>query len=357
MSQRITRPGRQRGFTLIELLVVIAIIAILIALLLPAVQQAREAARRTQCRNNLHQMGLAFHNYHDTYNRFPQPAHITLDVSAGGCMEIYTATPWGTSLLPYLDQAPVYNQYDSNLPPFTTNVNAAAVKTQLQAFLCPSTPRGSPLTTYTIPAGTQLDPGFPPICSDWSFSGGASDYAVITGVRGDLATIAYAGSGISVGGNRHGWGTWSIRVLPDFLGLSDGGDAGRIRDITDGTSHTIQLGEVAARNELWRVNQQIGGSDPEAQVQALTGGGAWADAFSGELWAEGRLYDGTQGVDGGPCGINCSNFRGAGLYSFHEGGAFILLCDGSVRFINENVSQFILAALITSSKGEIVGDF
>ena len=101
-------------------------------------------------------------------------------------------------------------------------------------------------------------------------------------------------------------------------------------------------------------------TDPEAQAQAISGGGAWADLFSGENWVGGRLYDGTDSGSadgGGPCAVNCSNFRGAGLYSWHTGGAQILLCDGSARFISENISQTVLGALITSQNGEVVGEF
>jgi len=342
----------RRGFTLIELLVVIAIIAILIALLLPAVQQAREAARRTECKNNLHNMGLAFHNYHDTYNTFPKPAIIGLTVSSG--LNVVGGASWGTMLLPYLDQTPVYNIYDSQLGPLHPN-NVPATKTIIPLFLCPSASRTN-LTQYTIPAGTTLDPSFPPTGSNWMFTGGASDYAVLTGVRGDFAKLAYANYPGGPGGSRHGWATWAIRVL-DFPQFSDGGLGGRIRDITDGTTNTIQVGEVASRNALYRRTTLIQPPDPEAIAQQLAGGGAWADLFQGELWVNGRLQDGTPGVDGGPCAINCSNYRGAGLYSWHEGGAQILLCDGSARFISENVAAQILAGLITSQKNEIIGEY
>jgi prepilin-type N-terminal cleavage/methylation domain-containing protein/prepilin-type processing-associated H-X9-DG protein len=344
------RNRRVRGFTLIELLVVIAIIAILIALLLPAVQQAREAARRTQCKNNLKQLGLAFHNYHDTYRTFPKPSILGLTVSTG--LVVRQSASWGTQLLPYLDQANVTNLYDSNHGVFDA-VNAQAIATILPAFLCTSTPRRKPIVEYTIPAGTPLGAGFPPTGSDWVFRGGASDYATLNGVRGDFARAAYPAG---AKGRRGGWATWTIRVL-DYPPASDGGDGGKIRDITDGTSNTIQLGEVANRNELWRNQRKIPTSDPEAFAQSLTGGGAWADPFNGELWVEGRLYDGTPGADGGPCAINCSNFRGAGMYSWHTGGAQILLCDGSVRFISESVAQSILAALITRRKGEVIGEY
>ncbi|MEZ6049772.1 MAG: DUF1559 domain-containing protein [Planctomycetaceae bacterium] len=111
---RLQQP-RNRGFTLIELLVVIAIIAILIALLLPAVQQAREAARRTQCKNNMKQIGLAFHNYHDVYGQFPLGDMLHVSASGAGPLTVtgvIQSHPWSYSLLPYLDQGNVYNQID-----------------------------------------------------------------------------------------------------------------------------------------------------------------------------------------------------------------------------------------------------
>ncbi len=344
----------RRGFTLIELLVVIAIIAILIALLLPAVQQAREAARRTECKNNLHNMGLAFHNYHDTFNSFPKPAIAGLTIGSG--MNLISGASWGTMLLPYLDQAPVYNIYNTSLGPISP-ANVPATKNILQVFLCPSAIRNN-LVQYTIPAGVDLDGSgpLPPTGSAWMFQGGASDYAPLTGVRGDFANIAYAGFPGGAGGNRHGWGTWAICVL-DFPQFSDGGRGARIRDITDGTSSTIQIAEVASRNALYRRATLVAPPDPEAVAQQLIGGGAWADLFSGELWVEGRRDDGTSSGNGGPCAINCSNYRGAGLYSWHEGGAQILLCDGSARFISENIGAQVLAGLITSQKNEIVGEF
>ena len=111
----LTRKKNSRGFTLIELLVVIAIIAVLIALLLPAVQQAREAARRSQCKNNLKQIGLAFHNYHETYNMFASPSTIGLTVSTG--LVIRNGTSWCTAILPYIDQGPAYNLYNMDAGP------------------------------------------------------------------------------------------------------------------------------------------------------------------------------------------------------------------------------------------------
>ncbi|MCA9051199.1 MAG: DUF1559 domain-containing protein, partial [Planctomycetaceae bacterium] len=140
----------------IELLVVIAIIAILIALLLPAVQQAREAARRTQCKNNLKQIGLAFHNYHDTHRQFPLPAVIGLRLGAG--LDIVQGSSWCTMLLPYIDQAPVYSIYDTNLSPYNP-ANANAVKTIINGFICSSVPRSDNTHTMQIPGGHDFGIG------------------------------------------------------------------------------------------------------------------------------------------------------------------------------------------------------
>ena len=127
---------RSRGFTLIELLVVIAIIAVLIALLLPAVQQAREAARRTQCKNNLKQLGLALHNYHDTYNLFPGASFC----GTTGTSSIAHCHTWIESLFPYFDQAPLFNQINFNVANHQ-DVNPTVLNNvKLQALMCPSDP-------------------------------------------------------------------------------------------------------------------------------------------------------------------------------------------------------------------------
>jgi prepilin-type N-terminal cleavage/methylation domain-containing protein len=342
---------RARGFTLIELLVVIAIIAILIALLLPAVQQAREAARRTQCKNNLKQLGLAFHNYHDTYNRFPTPATLGLTVMSG--LRMTSGVSWQTALLPYLDQGPVYNQYDTNRSLFDP-ANANAVRTILAVFICPSTPRSGATVQYTIPAGTTLGAGFPPTGQAWTMDGGPCDYGTLDGVRSGFFNISSAGQ--NFGGAREGWGTWTLRVH-DNPASSTGGKGGSIRDITDGTSNTILVGEQASRNALYRRRTLIPTTDSEARVQALTGSGAWADTFQGDTWIDGRLYDGTTTGSGGPCAVNCSNARTAGLYSWHEGGAQVALCDGTVRFISQNIAGWTLSSLITARGNEVVGEF
>ncbi|QDU40358.1 putative major pilin subunit [Maioricimonas rarisocia] len=326
-----------RGFTLIELLVVIAIIAILIALLLPAVQQAREAARRTQCKNNLKQFGLAFHNYHDTHRTFPFAYMVGADLNASS---------WAIMLLPYIDQAPLYNQWSPHVPAFNEAValfpanlvqqNLDVIRTPLPAFWCPSTPEEQQ-HDYTLPANAG-GPGVPPFDLTWTAA--RSDYCITTGIRGTYADIAYAGS---AGGSREG------AIQP--VGLL-GGSIARMRDITDGTSNTFMLGERIGGSTVYRRRQR------DSALTSMFGGvqgGAWGDFLNGEHWPDGSLADGTPG--GGPCIINCSNLRSTGFMSFHDGGAQFLMCDGAVRFISQNLGASVFAALMTRKKGELVGEF
>ncbi|MFQ5732026.1 MAG: DUF1559 domain-containing protein [Planctomycetaceae bacterium] len=335
------RRNRSRGFTLIELLVVIAIIAILIALLLPAVQQAREAARRTQCKNNLKQFGIAFHSYHETHNIMPFAYAVGPRLNA---------STWGIQLLPYIEQTPLYNQIDPKVPAFdqagrlgfnpaSVRRNVLAIQTVLQVFMCPSSPSGNEVYQGAIPANAG-GPGVPPLTLTWN--GARSDYCIATGVRGDFSRIAYAGR---AGGNREG------AIQPGGL---FGRANNRFRNITDGTSNTFLLGERAGGNTIYRKHQE---DTTLTRIFGPINGGQWGDILNGEHWLQGALYDGRVGPNGGPCGINCTNLRGGGFYSFHPGGAHFLLADGHVRFISASVAQRILAALITRKKGEVVGEY
>ncbi|MBL8851357.1 MAG: DUF1559 domain-containing protein, partial [Planctomycetaceae bacterium] len=215
---------RSRGFTLIELLVVIAIIAILIALLLPAVQQAREAARRTQCKNNLHQIGLAIHNYLDVHGIFPQASYWDLTSTyAGSGIDPSTLNSqwgWATMILPYLDQAPLYNA----LTPGPTLMQAAMMdpvrlkllQTPIPAYLCPSDTGGN--LNSNRPFRSADGQGIP-VTADTQVA--LSNYM---GSNGDKTSdgIFWSGAG---------------RV--------------RIRDVTDGTSNTFCVGERSSPNGFW----------------------------------------------------------------------------------------------------------
>ena len=351
----LTRNKNSRGFTLIELLVVIAIIAVLIALLLPAVQQAREAARRSQCKNNLKQIGLAMHNYHDTFNQFARPSSFSITLGSG--LNFISGTSWCTAILPYIDQAPSYNLYNMDASPYNAT-NAAAVVAVVPAFICPSVPRSSNTQTMTIPAGVVLATGFPPTGGAFTLTGGSCDYDPPSGVRAGFQAAAVAQNPALAGVQRTGWATWTMRCL-DLPTVSDPGDGGKIRDITDGTSNTILMCELAGRNELWRNGKKIPTSDPEAATQAVVGSGNWACLFKGDSWVSGRLIDGSDGTspEGGPYAVNRANTNTSGLYSWHVGGAHIALCDGTVRFISENIGAATLSSLVTAAGGEVVGEF
>lgn len=350
----------KRGFTLIELLVVIAIIAVLIALLLPAVQQARESARRSQCRNNLKQIGLAMHNYHDVYNRFPLPS-ILAGVAASG--SIAGTNVWSLAILPYMDQAPVYNRYDTNYSAWDAR-NQEAGQTVIESYLCPTAPTPSRVTS-TIPAGGMAGLNAAPLTLT---NAGAISYISVTNVQSDFIRPAYnVPAGDTSLKDRVGWAKGAVRVLDaPQLGYDNGGSGGRLRDITDGTSNTVMIVELAGRGQLYRGIRQVDPSDTEAQANIALGGAAWVDPLNGNLEISGRLYDG-QG-NSGPCAINCSNARvhpggsgfskwGAGFYSFHTGGTMVQMADGSVRFLSENISSITLISLVSRDYGETIGDF
>ena len=352
---RINRPIN-RGFTLIELLVVIAIIAILIALLLPAVQQAREAARRTQCRNNMKQICLAQHNYHDVHNAF---AGSWADITLLTGLKILNASSWSAALLPFIDQANVYNAIDfAHTFNSADTATAAAYATVISPFICPSAPGDNNLVSWTIPAGTTLHPDYPPTGETWTHTSGRIDYEGANGIYGVYSATAYSGTaaaaqGITHRGDRHGIQKWQLTIV-DYPAANDMQPASAIKDIKDGTSNTILVAELASRNNLYHGRTDVTNHPAhaaEAFAQTLTRGGAWGDMWT-ENWINGSLQDGTPGADGGPCGINCSNARGAGWYAWHNGGVTIGLADGSVRFLSQNVDMYVYAGLVTMDKGE-----
>jgi prepilin-type N-terminal cleavage/methylation domain-containing protein/prepilin-type processing-associated H-X9-DG protein len=391
-----TRMFRKRnGFTLIELLVVIAIIAVLIALLLPAVQQAREAARRTQCRNNLKQIGLAFHSYHDTYNAWPRGALKTYygdtsGVGSNGTGTMASYTGWGVGLLPGLDQANLYNQYNFNIPYYA---QTAVTNNFIPAFKCPSSPGANIVTQVYDPnilanvVWTKMSGGDnSSICtadsvgnttgSTVTYVCGTNDYTTIDKLGSIFNT--YAGSlnppgnvNIERGEGAIGECTYQGMSL-DNPALNVGGGIVLkygIAYVTDGTSNTILLGEMAGRDTLYRLGKAIGKGTAGSSATDTTGatmavndsGGTWAD---GQNWLRFNGTDATGTTMGGPCAINCTNNNamtitgggsqdnGSGFYSFHSGGVMILMCDGSAKFLSQNVDNGMLGAALSRSRGD-----
>ncbi|MDP1799531.1 MAG: DUF1559 domain-containing protein, partial [Planctomycetaceae bacterium] len=236
------------GFTLIELLVVIAIIAILIALLLPAVQQAREAARRTQCRNNLKQLGLACHNYHDAFNQFPHnyDARGPLEVSTGGGQ--WQNGPgtfgWIVMALPYFDQAPLYNRFnfsDNNGGPgWTSTANTVPSTTILPALMCPSNPQPNKVNCGVATGGAGGPAGGAQVGrTDYTGNMGFSvgDWRSCIVSDGGVIPIT-KGPGRTPGVAKDAWG-WNVNYLGDDDGVFSFFSTAKIRDIIDGTSNTI----------------------------------------------------------------------------------------------------------------------
>ncbi len=282
-----SRQFKRTGFTLIELLVVIAIIAILIALLLPAVQQAREAARRSQCKNNLKQIGLAMHNYHETYQTFP-PGIVNATNAAGPCVTTGNNTwGWGTYLLPQMDQAPLFQQLAPNgcqLPGATSvfpSSGSALLQTSLPAFVCPSD-TGDPVNPY------------------------------------------------------YGNYTKSNYVISEDVGNVN--TSVQVRDILDGTSNTLMFGERTLRQ------------NPQGKRQS--GAIVWGRHSNSDAsfkfrvaWPINTPNPTTSTTSPGSGDGGCARHAVA---SEHVGGAQFLMCDGSVRFISENISHNPIAETTTT---------
>ncbi|QDU61809.1 hypothetical protein Pan216_26740 [Planctomycetes bacterium Pan216] len=309
---------RRRAFTLVELLVVIAIIGVLVGLLLPAVQQARESARRMQCSGNLKQLGVAFHNYAETHGTLPpgiiNGGHSGCDAAIGVGETILNHTCF-QMLLPYLDQSNIYDRYNFSLPSSSGIHNGGScnrsttgtdqhdlVESQVAVFQCPSEPNSS-LGTYG---------------GGWYDADGAwrTSYGVASHTNG------------SWGGS---WGG----VTDSRKGALGPNGAARMRDIIDGTSKTMLLIETrmdktsASYGPYWNNGTWTFFIQPSSPLYALnTPHTAAGSGVRGYAWSAG---------------------------SFHPGGGHILLADGATRFLSENVDLGeVVAPLISVAGGEIV---
>ncbi|MEK6261395.1 MAG: DUF1559 domain-containing protein [Planctomycetota bacterium] len=343
-----------RGFTLIELLVVIAIIAVLIALLLPAVQQARESARRTQCKNNLKQIGLALHNYESTFTRLP-PGNFAGNLpgpTAGSMICADDGLAWTFAILPYMEQSAIYNKIDNYLN--TTNIGGSA---------CGTTYPGSArigvmvqhFTLYNkiIPDGDKAISAYR--CPSSILPAQVPDSWVVPGLRAGhpsvppqslamvgYGTMDYKGNG---GGDLDGSGMLSKNFE------SEGGR--KFRDISDGLSFTAFAGESAY------VTTNL--SFTAAATGTATRTEDWPTWLGSVNTDESIRYEGESSEDPINGFVNPQRMASARsddcAFSFHTGGAQFLLGDGSVRFLNENMNITLYSWIHSINDGEVIGDF
>lgn len=324
----------RNAFTLIELLVVIAIIAVLIALLLPAVQQARESARRTQCKSNLKQLGLALQNYHDTHSTFPIGEGMGgtgLDATVNRAL---VRAPWTILSLPYLEQNALYQSFEFSTQfgslftegPGSTTKNYIGANQSVPVYHCPS---------FSAPDAKH------------------TNYFGVMG--GGQASWASTGS--------PGRALWDNGTL--YLNSST-----RMRDLTDGSSNTVVVGETkyqigprARTNSLerffWASSIRVSGDSTtsailaavtDVPINAYKGDGNSADT----VWTSGNEPNKRGTVNGTAA---TWNLQGRAFSSAHTGGCHFALGDGSVRFVSESVNLVTLQNLAIRNDGKILGEF
>src|SRR5262249_46324933 len=299
----------RRAFTLIELLVVIAIIAVLIGLLVPAVQKVREAAARVKCANNLKQIGLAMHNYHDTFGTLPS-AHVEL-LDAKGKFQYYNG--WSIDILPFIEQGNLFKNYNNKIPNQDPG-NTAVVQTYVSVYACPTDPNANRILA---PQTVAPDGGGQPKGPYLYMTG---SYKVMTGVGDTKTTNTYAGFWNEV--------QTAQKANPGGRGAFHGDGYSGLRPesfagITDGTSNTIFVGERHSRTHPTR-------------------GVFWADTFN--LYSAGASwpYSITLLADYDACQAQVNaNYCKYGWGSLHTGGINFLFGDGSVRLINNNIDMNI----------------
>ena len=316
----------RRGFTLVELLVVIAIIAVLIALLLPAAQQAREAARRTVCRNNLKQIGLALHNYHEAFNTLPMGNSPDSDGGWG--------QSWWVGVLPFLDQATIYNGIDSAVPNSGFVGNADFLNGKgFSTRLCPS----SPMSQYEwTPWDGPDDPGIA--------------VAHYTGISGAYPDPQVASRNLPTDNGQYGSG-----------GVLFHGSRIRFADMTDGMTHQMLVGEQSdwlietATDEkriaisAWPHGMWMGAECPDCR-QFNTTTVRWRPNYKQAEGGHNFYGCDTTGV----CGNSGNNNP---IQSAHSGGVHVLLGDGSVRFISGSLHLPTWFQLATRDDGRVIGEF
>jgi len=341
MSVRCTRRATRRGFTLVELLVVIAIIGVMVGLLLPAVQAAREAARRMSCSNNLKQLGLALHNYHSTFEKFPYSVLMSGSVEAGsarpGDFRIRNHRGW-LMVLPFIEQQALYDLADFRLstgayvrapagslsgprPGEVGNRNDEVVSTPVSSFLCPSDPNPTNYATTTS-ANYSISPG-------------------TTTRQGAFTNYDFSIRRTSSSDNN--WGAEAVATRRLF----GQNESSRFRDIVDGTSNVIAIAETLRLT--WN------------GVSPTWGYAKWVGHGVDVTYAAGMNFNLCCGWDAPPMvrqpvlKQRLGDWSTAG--SMHPGGAQFTLGDGSVRFISESVELITLQRLAFIADGQPLGEF
>ena len=339
---------RRRAFTLIELLVVIAIIAILIALLLPAVQQAREAARRTQCKNNLKQIGLGLHNYHDVYN--------TLPIGGVGTQVGGWGFSWYMRILPNIDHANVYSRINfSGVHPGWSccgdpigQANGDVMRAaSIPWAICPSSPM----------LAKQNTGGGPTTVTQYHGISGATNGNGFTNATNGLANCCGCCGGQQATGKIAGTGTLVIGRSVGF------------KDMTDGTSNVMVVGE--ASNFIWNADPAAGGTKTtwvngahgimmgSPNVTTVEAAGATAMFERPFNLTTVRYSPNAPAIDNNVNWPGVGNNYGSNnpLSSAHTGGVQILMGDGSARFLSENIDMLTLRRLATRNDGQVLGEF
>ena len=368
-------PLKKRGFTLIELLVVIAIIAVLIALLLPAVQQAREAARRTQCKNNVKQLGLAMFNYESTYGSFPMGSQVPWTKYGSGDNALELIAPfgpnWAVSLLPYVEQTALFqsmspfivgspNLQNNKAPAGTDGLSwrNGIVGKKIGAFLCPSDSfNNQPYINPLVPGDTTIGGG-------WA----RGNYGISAGYE-DLDHMNFGNRYKSSASNLAGAnGMYSSPLASCCYGA-------KMRDLLDGTSQQLMFAELRAGlsssdpRGIWAMGLSgasiqnggrgvynpgpnstfwAGASDGGDELEDVTGGGkAGGTEFCTQITAN----------MGMPCTQGGNLMTSSMARSQHTGGVTVGMADGSGRFISNNIDQLTYIRLAATQDGFVVGDY